>query len=184
MAIADYQSEADEDAQAREREETKRLLYVALTRARDRLYLSAACRTECSGRARQPGRGAAGDREGVFVKAAAGDDDHVDRPERATARDRGSRDTLGCEPRAPEATGRQAWLLGPAFGPFLGLFLARRDEDDRTVGLAAAVAGDPGDPVRTAGFGVNLVTSRAVVISRKSSQIRGHICIASGPTIT
>jgi ATP-dependent exoDNAse (exonuclease V) beta subunit len=42
VAIADYQSEADEDASAREREETKRLLYVALTRARDRLYLSAA----------------------------------------------------------------------------------------------------------------------------------------------
>ena len=40
VAVADYQSEADEDAQAREREETKRLLYVALTRARDRLYLS------------------------------------------------------------------------------------------------------------------------------------------------
>jgi ATP-dependent helicase/nuclease subunit A len=50
VAIADYQSEADEDAQAREREETKRLLYVALTRARDCLYLSAVvqkgvCRT-------------------------------------------------------------------------------------------------------------------------------------------
>jgi ATP-dependent helicase/nuclease subunit A len=42
VAIADYQSEADEDASAREREESKRLLYVALTRARDRLYLSAA----------------------------------------------------------------------------------------------------------------------------------------------
>ncbi len=41
VAIADYQSEADEDAVARDREETKRLLYVALTRARDRLYLSA-----------------------------------------------------------------------------------------------------------------------------------------------
>ena len=41
VAIADYQSEADEDSTAREREETKRLLYVALTRARDRLYLSA-----------------------------------------------------------------------------------------------------------------------------------------------
>jgi ATP-dependent helicase/nuclease subunit A len=40
VAIADYQSEADEDASARDREETKRLLYVALTRARDRLYLS------------------------------------------------------------------------------------------------------------------------------------------------
>ena len=50
VAIADYQSESDDDAQAREREETKRLLYVALTRARDRLYLSAivqngGCRT-------------------------------------------------------------------------------------------------------------------------------------------
>ena len=44
VAIADYQSEADEDALAREREETKRLLYVALTRARDRLYLSAAAK--------------------------------------------------------------------------------------------------------------------------------------------
>src|SRR5262249_44002248 len=42
VAIGDYQSEADEDASAREREESKRLLYVALTRARDRLYLSAA----------------------------------------------------------------------------------------------------------------------------------------------
>jgi ATP-dependent exoDNAse (exonuclease V) beta subunit len=41
VAVADYQSEADEDSIAREREETKRLLYVALTRARDRLYLSA-----------------------------------------------------------------------------------------------------------------------------------------------
>ncbi len=50
VAIANYQSEADEGEQAREREETKRLLYVALTRARDRLYLSATvqkgvCRT-------------------------------------------------------------------------------------------------------------------------------------------
>jgi ATP-dependent helicase/nuclease subunit A len=41
VAIADFQSEADEETLAREREETKRLLYVALTRARDRLYLSA-----------------------------------------------------------------------------------------------------------------------------------------------
>jgi ATP-dependent helicase/nuclease subunit A len=41
VAIADYQSEGDEDALAKDREETKRLLYVALTRARDRLYLSA-----------------------------------------------------------------------------------------------------------------------------------------------
>jgi ATP-dependent helicase/nuclease subunit A len=50
VAVGDYQSEADEDATARDREESKRLLYVALTRARDRLYLSATvqdgtCRT-------------------------------------------------------------------------------------------------------------------------------------------
>src|SRR5947199_49929 len=40
VAIGDFESDADEDASAREREETKRLLYVAVTRARDRLYLS------------------------------------------------------------------------------------------------------------------------------------------------
>ena len=39
VAVGDFQSSADEDDRARELEETKRLLYVALTRARDRLYL-------------------------------------------------------------------------------------------------------------------------------------------------
>ncbi len=53
VAVGDYRSEADEDDAAREREETKRLLYVALTRARDRLYLSSALK---EGRV-QPGRG-------------------------------------------------------------------------------------------------------------------------------
>jgi ATP-dependent helicase/nuclease subunit A len=41
LSVGDFQSEADTDAKARDREETKRLLYVALTRARDRLYLAA-----------------------------------------------------------------------------------------------------------------------------------------------
>jgi ATP-dependent helicase/nuclease subunit A len=40
VGIGDHESEADADADAREAEESKRLLYVALTRARDRLYLS------------------------------------------------------------------------------------------------------------------------------------------------
>src|SRR5262245_26696964 len=72
VAIADYQSEADEDAQARDREETKRLLYVALTRARDRLYLS----TTLKDGACRMGRGSLGEvlpnvvRE-WFVNAAA-----------------------------------------------------------------------------------------------------------------
>jgi ATP-dependent helicase/nuclease subunit A len=72
VAVADFQSEADEETQAREREDSKRLLYVALTRARDRLYLAAlvqngACRM---------GRGSLGEVlpaavTSLFVKAAA-----------------------------------------------------------------------------------------------------------------
>ena len=44
VAVGDFQSDADAEQPAREREETKRLLYVALTRARDRLYLGATLR--------------------------------------------------------------------------------------------------------------------------------------------
>src|SRR5262245_23964333 len=40
LSVGEFQSEADEDARERDREETKRLLYVAVTRARDRLYLA------------------------------------------------------------------------------------------------------------------------------------------------
>jgi ATP-dependent exoDNAse (exonuclease V) beta subunit len=40
LSVGDFQSEADKDAKAKDREETKRLLYVALTRARDRIYLA------------------------------------------------------------------------------------------------------------------------------------------------
>ena len=57
VSIGDFESEADEDATAREREETKRLLYVALTRARDRLYLAAAVKDG----AFKPGRGSLGE---------------------------------------------------------------------------------------------------------------------------
>lgn len=40
LSVSDFQSEADVDAKEKDREETKRVLYVALTRARDRLYLA------------------------------------------------------------------------------------------------------------------------------------------------
>jgi ATP-dependent helicase/nuclease subunit A len=40
VSVGDFFSDADEDADARAGEETKRLLYVGLTRARDRLYLA------------------------------------------------------------------------------------------------------------------------------------------------
>jgi len=53
VAVGDFRSDADEDGAAKEKEETKRLLYVALTRARDRLYLGSVLK---EGRL-QPGRG-------------------------------------------------------------------------------------------------------------------------------
>jgi ATP-dependent helicase/nuclease subunit A len=42
VSVGPFVSDSDEEERGREREETKRLLYVALTRARDRLYLSTA----------------------------------------------------------------------------------------------------------------------------------------------
>jgi ATP-dependent helicase/nuclease subunit A len=39
VSVGPFVSESDDDERFREREETKRLMYVALTRARDRLYL-------------------------------------------------------------------------------------------------------------------------------------------------
>ena len=52
-------------------------------------------------------------------------------------------------------------LAQAARGPRL-LPAAGGDEDDGTVGLRVALAGDPGDPVRTACFGVNLVRARTL----------------------
>jgi ATP-dependent exoDNAse (exonuclease V) beta subunit len=42
VAVGDFQAEFDEDVGDRDSEELKRLLYVAITRARDRLYLASA----------------------------------------------------------------------------------------------------------------------------------------------
>ena len=57
VAVGDFQSDADDDHASREREETKRLLYVALTRARDRLYLGTVLKDGLM----QPGRGSLGE---------------------------------------------------------------------------------------------------------------------------
>jgi ATP-dependent helicase/nuclease subunit A len=69
VAIADYQSEADEDSTAKDREETKRLLYVALTRARDRLYLS----SSLSAGVIRPTRGSLGEVLPGFVRDLFGE---------------------------------------------------------------------------------------------------------------
>ena len=65
VSIGDFESEVDEDATAREREETKRLLYVAATRARDRLYLGAVLKDGVF----RPGRGSLGEVLPASVRA-------------------------------------------------------------------------------------------------------------------
>ena len=72
VSIGAFQSEADEEERVRDREETKRLLYVASTRARDRLYLGAQV---AQGRFK-PGGGSLGEvlpesLQRLFVSAAA-----------------------------------------------------------------------------------------------------------------
>jgi ATP-dependent helicase/nuclease subunit A len=72
VAVGDFESSFDADAAAREREETKRLMYVAVTRARDRLYLASAT----SDGAFKPRKGSLGDVlpasiRGLFDGAAA-----------------------------------------------------------------------------------------------------------------
>src|SRR5262245_4372723 len=57
-------------------------------------------------------------------------------------------------------------LFRPAPGPLRGLSCGSRDEDNRPVGLGFAAAGYPGDPVRTARFGVNLVGARGHGVSK------------------
>ncbi len=71
VSVGPFVSERDEDERLREREETKRLLYVALTRARDRLYVG----TSLKDGAFLAGRGSLGDVlpdsfKRLFVRAA------------------------------------------------------------------------------------------------------------------
>ena len=71
VSVGPFVSERDEEERAREREETKRLLYVALTRARDRLYLATALKDG----AFSAGRGSLGDvlpdsLKALFIRAA------------------------------------------------------------------------------------------------------------------
>jgi ATP-dependent helicase/nuclease subunit A len=79
VSIGGFVSETDEDERAREREETKRLLYVALTRARDRLYLSSVCKD----RDPRAGRGSLGEVlpmsfQALFAAAAASNEERIE----------------------------------------------------------------------------------------------------------
>jgi ATP-dependent helicase/nuclease subunit A len=57
VTVGPFVSEMDEAERLREKHETKRLLYVALTRARDRLYLASALKDGVMA----PGRGSLGE---------------------------------------------------------------------------------------------------------------------------
>jgi ATP-dependent exoDNAse (exonuclease V) beta subunit len=70
ISVGPFVSEDDEEERAREREETKRLLYVALTRARDRLYLSTVLNKDG---AFAPGRGSLGEVLPDSLRAALAD---------------------------------------------------------------------------------------------------------------
>ena len=79
VSIGDHEGEGDRDLDAREAEETKRLLYVALTRARDRLYLAAT--VQADGRSVMGkgglGRTLPGSIAQLFSAAVAGQDTFV-----------------------------------------------------------------------------------------------------------
>jgi ATP-dependent helicase/nuclease subunit A len=79
VSVGPFVSESDDEERFREREETKRLMYVALTRARDRLYVG----TVLKDGAFAIGRGSLGEvlpdsYRGLFVRAAQEPGDSVE----------------------------------------------------------------------------------------------------------
>jgi ATP-dependent helicase/nuclease subunit A len=110
VSVASYISEADEDEKGREEEETKRLLYVALTRARDALYLA----TVLKDGEMRPGRGSLGSvlPESVlalFGRAVRTEEPAVEWTGETTVH------RLRVVPRAPESEeDLSSALLGPA----------------------------------------------------------------------
>ncbi len=79
VTVGPFVSEVDEAERQREKHETKRLLYVALTRARDRLYLASALKEGTMA----PGRGSLGEVfpqsiRDLFVRAGASTADRAE----------------------------------------------------------------------------------------------------------
>ena len=163
VAIADYQSEADEDSVAKEREETKRLLYVALTRARDRLYLSgpwarmaSSRRAERSGRcfpsqcarcshARQLAGRASPGRTQTGLSTSSWR--RVFRPD---LRSRIQNSELEKSELGSDLTSLRRGVGHHPFGPGtrarLGFVACRRDQNNRVLGLVFALERDPAPP--------------------------------------
>ena len=142
VSVGPFVSELDEADRAREKHETRRLLYVAFTRARDRLYLASALKDGTLA----PGRGSLAEVLPESIKALFG------RAESAlpgmdmiawTGRSGRSFDFLVCRAEPPDERGA-AVVAEPPARPTAGR-LARPDE---TAGLqrtraAVSVAVDP-----------------------------------------
>jgi ATP-dependent helicase/nuclease subunit A len=102
VSVGPFVSESDDQERFREREETKRLLYVALTRARDRLYLASSLKDG----AFAIGRGSLGDvlpdsLRALFVRAAQEPAGTIDWTSQAG---RSYEFTIRRAPAAPSAT--------------------------------------------------------------------------------
>ena len=143
VSIGAHVSAADEDESAKEREETKRLVYVALTRARDRLYLASVLKDGSL----EAARGSLAEVLPLSLAAlfgAAGAPDAADELVWASARGRRYRVRL-CRPADPVAPGAapdaapraDAFLTGG--GPAAPL---RAAVTDWTAAGAAAPSGD------------------------------------------
>jgi hypothetical protein len=73
-------------------------------------------------------------------------------------------------------------LLGPCAGARFGLLTCGGDQNNGTVRLAAAVATNPRNPVRSTGLAVHLIRCRGHEL--RNLPDFGHICIASASTIS
>ena len=146
VAVGDFQSTGDEDQPTRECEETKRLLYVAMTRARDRLYLSSALK---DGQIK-PGRGSLAEvlppaLQACFSAALPGASSVTWRSFSGTVHSL----TIVAGPGAPE----EADQKGPAVpassdSPALSDFAAVADDDPSRCSVADAIASVSGSTER------------------------------------
>jgi ATP-dependent helicase/nuclease subunit A len=117
VSIGPFVSEVDEIERDREKQETRRLLYVALTRARDRLYLSSALKDG----AFAPGPGSLGEvlpdsLRALFVRAATAFDEL---PTIGwTGQSGQSYELLRCQPPSTDGPGGRQPPPAPAARPY------------------------------------------------------------------
>jgi ATP-dependent helicase/nuclease subunit A len=168
VAVGDFHSNADEDEPAREREETKRLLYVAVTRARDRLYLASVLK---EGRV-HPGRGSLAEvlpssLLEKFGEAAGGGDVEWPATSGAVHRFRVARHRRDAEPPTPDSelpNGSFALRVGSWKVGVLPDDFAPIDDRATRITVAGAISGDA--PASTPATGAQSTRLVGVLVHR------------------